>query len=198
MNNVTANVEFFAIWEDIPVVKYDVTFNANGGTGTMSPVEYAGIYTLPTCAFTEPDGKQFKGWATSANGEVIDGTTYNVTADVEFFAIWEDIPHNHDYGTTWESDANNHQNECSCGDKANVGTHADSDNNGKCDTCDYQMGNGGAPENPDEPKDGLSGGAIAGIVVGSVVVLGLGGFALVWFVIKKKSFADLVAIFKKK
>ncbi|MBR3864277.1 MAG: InlB B-repeat-containing protein, partial [Clostridia bacterium] len=196
--NVTADVELFAIWEDIPVVNFDVTFNANGGTGTMSPVEYAGIYTLPTCTFTAPDGKQFKGWSTSANGEVIDGATYNVTANVELFAIWEDIPHNHDHGTTWESDANNHWNECSCGDKTNVGTHADSDNNGKCDTCDYQMGNGGAPETPDEPKDGLSGGAIAGIVVGSVVVLGLGGFALVWFVIKKKSFADLVAIFKKK
>ena len=105
----------------------------------------------------------------------------------------------HNHGTAWESDANNHWNECSCGDKTNVGTHADSDNNGKCDTCDYQMGNGGgAAETPDTPKDGLSGGAIAGIVVGSVVVLGLGGFALVWFVIKKKSFADLIAIFKKK
>ncbi len=103
----------------------------------------------------------------------------------------------HNHGTTWESDANNHWNECSCGDKANIGTHANSDSNGKCDTCDYQMGNGGAPT-PDEPKDGLSGGAIAGIVVGLVVVLGLGGFALVWFAIKKKSFADLVAIFKKK
>jgi len=196
--NVTANVELFAIWEDIPVVNFNVTFNANGGTGTMSPVEYAGTYTLPTCAFTAPDGKQFKGWSTSANGEVIDGATYNVTSNVELFAIWEDIPHNHDYGTTWESDANNHWNECSCGDKANVGAHEDNDNNGKCDTCDYQMGNGGAPETPDEPKDGLSGGAIAGIVVGSVAVAGLGGFALVWFVIKKKSFADLVAIFKKK
>ncbi len=54
------------------------------------------------------------------------------------------------------------------------------------------------PEKPDEPKDGLGTGAIVGIVVGSVVVLGLGGFALVWFVIKKKSFADLIAIFKKK
>ena len=197
--NVTANVELFAIWEDIPVVNFNVTFNANGGTGTMSPVEYAGTYTLPTCAFTAPDGKQFKGWATSANGEVIDGATYNVTANVELFAIWEDIPHNHDYGTTWESDANNHWNECSCGDKANVGAHSDGNADGKCDTCDYQMANGGgAPETPDNPKDGLSGGAIAGIVVGSVVVLGLGGFALVWFVIKKKSFADLIAIFKKK
>ena len=196
--NVTANVELFAIWEDIPVVNFNVTFNANGGTGTMSPVEYAGTYTLPTCAFTAPDGKQFKGWSTSANGEVIDGATYNVTSNVELFAIWEDIPHNHDYGTTWESDANNHWNECSCGDKANVGAHEDNDNNGKCDTCDYQMGNGGAPETPDEPKDGLSGGAIAGIVVGSVAVVGVGGFSIFWFVIKKKKFADLIAIFKKK
>ncbi|MBR2385046.1 MAG: hypothetical protein IKA99_05535 [Clostridia bacterium] len=50
----------------------------------------------------------------------------------------------------------------------------------------------------EEPKGGLSGGAIAGIVVGSVAVAGVGGFALVWFVIKKKSFADLIAVFKKK
>ncbi len=55
------------------------------------------------------------------------------------------------------------------------------------------------PDNPDEPeKDGLGGGAIAGIAVGSVATAGLGGFALVWFVIKKKSWADLLAIFKKK
>lgn len=52
-----------------------------------------------------------------------------------------------------------------------------------------------------KPK-GLSGGAIAGIVVGSVAVAGIGGFAIFWFAIKKKSFADLIAaikgIFKKK
>ena len=50
-------------------------------------------------------------------------------------------------------------------------------------------------------KDGLSGGAIAGIVIGSVAVAGLGGFAIFWFAVKKKSFADLIAaikgIFKK-
>ncbi len=44
---------------------------------------------------------------------------------------------------------------------------------------------------------GISGGAIAGIVIGSVAVLGLGGFSIFWFVIKKKSFADLIAVFKK-
>ena len=105
----------------------------------------------------------------------------------------------HNHGSEWETDANEHWNECACGDKANKAAHTDSNNDGKCDTCDYQMSNGGgAPENPEQPKDGLGTGAIIGIVVGGVVVLGLGGFAIFWFVIKKKSFADLIAIFKKK
>jgi hypothetical protein len=51
-------------------------------------------------------------------------------------------------------------------------------------------------------KKGLSGGGIAGIVIGSVAVAGLGGFAIYWFVVRKKTFADLIAaikgIFKKK
>ncbi len=51
-------------------------------------------------------------------------------------------------------------------------------------------------------KKGLSGGGIAGIVIGSVAVAGLGGFAIYWFVVRKKTFADLIAaikgIFEKK
>ena len=45
-------------------------------------------------------------------------------------------------------------------------------------------------------KDGLSGGAIAGIVIGSVAVAGIGGFAIFWFVVRKKTFADLIATIK--
>ena len=45
-------------------------------------------------------------------------------------------------------------------------------------------------------KKGLSGGAIAGIVIGSVAVAGIGGFAIFWFAVKKKSFADLIAAIK--
>ena len=55
-----------------------------------------------------------------------------------------------------------------------------------------------APEQPaEEPKKGLSGGAIAGIAVGSTAVVGAGGFSVFWFVIKKKRFSDLLAFFKK-
>ena len=46
-------------------------------------------------------------------------------------------------------------------------------------------------------KKGLSGSAIAGIVIGSVAVAGIGGFAVLWFAVKKKTFADLGVALKK-
>ena len=105
----------------------------------------------------------------------------------------------HSHGSEWKTDANEHWNECTCGDKANTAPHADENNDGKCDICDYAMGNADNPGGDKESeKTGLSGGAIAGIAVGSVAVVGLGGFSLFWFVIKKKKFADLIALFKKK
>ena len=105
----------------------------------------------------------------------------------------------HEHGSEWHKNADEHWNECACGDKANVAPHVDGNNDGKCDTCEYAMGNAENPGGDIEPeKTGLSGGAIAGIAVGSVAVAGLGGFSLFWFVIKKKKFADLIALFKKK
>ena len=49
---------------------------------------------------------------------------------------------------------------------------------------------------PTTEKKGLSGGAIAGIVIGSVLLVGIGGFAIFWFAVKKKTFADLIAAIK--
>ena len=55
---------------------------------------------------------------------------------------------------------------------------------------------------PAPDKNGLSGGQIAGIVIGSVAGVGIVGFAIFWFVVKKKSFAELIsaikALFSKK
>ena len=45
-------------------------------------------------------------------------------------------------------------------------------------------------------KDGLSGGAIAGIVIGSLAGAGIIAFAIFWFAVRKKSFADLIAASK--
>ena len=50
---------------------------------------------------------------------------------------------------------------------------------------------------PPAKKDGLSGGHVAGIVIGSVLLAGIGGFAILWFAIKKKTFADLGVALKK-
>ena len=55
---------------------------------------------------------------------------------------------------------------------------------------------GGGEITPPAKKDGLSGGQIAGIVICSVAVAGIGGFAIFWFAVKKKTFADLIAAIK--
>lgn len=61
------------------------------------------------------------------------------------------------------------------------------------------------PDVPGEIKpanESLSGGQIAGIVIGTVLLAGIGGFAIFWFAVKKKTFADLItaikALFTKK
>lgn len=55
---------------------------------------------------------------------------------------------------------------------------------------------GGGEITPPAKKDGLSGGQIAGIAIGSLLLAGIGGFAVLWFAVKKKSFADLIAAIK--
>ena len=60
-------VEIKATYKDIPAATYTVSFDANGGTGSMADVtDVSGEYTLPACGFTAPEGQRFKGWATSA------------------------------------------------------------------------------------------------------------------------------------
>lgn len=55
---------------------------------------------------------------------------------------------------------------------------------------------------PAPDKNGLTGGQIAGIVIGSIAGVGIVGFAIFWFVVKKKTFAELIsaikALFNKK
>ena len=45
-------------------------------------------------------------------------------------------------------------------------------------------------------KEGLSSGQIAGIVIGTLLLAGIGGFAIFWFAVKKKSFGDLITAIK--
>ncbi len=133
--NVTGNVTFYAIWENI----YTITFDANGGTGAMAAVTgvTAGEYTLPANGFTAPSCKKFKGWATSENGEVIATATYNVTGNVTFYAIWEDDPAAHNYGTEWYKNSEKHWHECAvCHTKKDEAPHVyDNDCDTTCNVC---------------------------------------------------------------
>ena len=72
-----------------------------------------------------------------------------------------------------------------------------SDNPDQPDNPDNSGTTPPADNPPSDDEGGLGAGAVVGIVVGSVAVAGVGGFAVFWFVIKKKSFADLIAVFKK-
>ena len=89
---VTANTTVTAVWENIPVVTYTVSFAANGGTGTMADVTgISGEYTLPANGFTAPAGKQFKAWSVGGV-EKAAGDKITVTANTTVTAVWENIP----------------------------------------------------------------------------------------------------------
>ena len=88
-NGKTMPVTLNVVGVEAPTT-YTVRFNANGGYGSMAAVSnISGLYTLPSCTFEAPSGKQFKGWAVSPNGNVITGNSYNITADTTFYAVWE-------------------------------------------------------------------------------------------------------------
>ena len=87
-------VTLYAVWE---TNAYSVEFNANSGTGTMSSQAfvYDTAQALEANRFTK-EGYTFKGWSTTANGQVvyIDGATVNnLTATnygtVTLYAVWE-------------------------------------------------------------------------------------------------------------
>ena len=96
--NVTAE----ATYKNIPVVTYTVTFNANGGTGSMADATgVSGDYVLPVCGFTAPNGKQFKAWSVGGV-EKAAGDTITVNANTTVTAIWENIPVTY-YTVTFDS-----------------------------------------------------------------------------------------------
>ena len=59
----------------------------------------------------------------------------------------------HKYGTEWKSDADNHWNECACGDKANIAAHKDENADGKCDVCEYNVDLPTTPDDGNNPSD---------------------------------------------
>ena len=85
---ITDNMTLYAKWTEN---KYTLTFDANGGSGTMTPVtDLTGEYTLPANEFTAPSGKQFKGWSLTTDGATVSKVA--MTENRTVYAIWEYIP----------------------------------------------------------------------------------------------------------
>jgi len=86
-NNVYISIEY-----TFPALEgYTVTFAANGGSGTMAPVEnVAGDYTIPACAFNPPSNKEFKCWKIG-DEEWFPNENYLVTGNLTLTAQWKTV-----------------------------------------------------------------------------------------------------------
>ena len=81
-----------ATWKDKEAAEVTISFDPNGGTGTMQPMRVkAGVdFTLPECTFTPPAGKEFAGWL-AVNGEVYPaGDNVVSSTDSVLKATWKD------------------------------------------------------------------------------------------------------------
>ena len=81
-----------ATWKDKEVTEVTISFDPNGGTGTMQPmkVKSGENFTLPECTFTPPEGKEFAGWL-AVDGTVFPaGEVVTSSIDQSFKATWKD------------------------------------------------------------------------------------------------------------
>lgn len=78
------------VGEGKPLADFTITFNGNGGSGSMEPVTVkAGAnYILPECGFTAPADQEFKAWEIGG-AEYKVGDSYTVDRDTEIKALWE-------------------------------------------------------------------------------------------------------------
>ncbi len=85
------NMMLYAVWQKKETVT--ITYNANGGTGTMNAqtVEKGKAATLTASAFTRT-GYTFLGWAKSASAvaaEYANKAGIVISADVTLYAVWK-------------------------------------------------------------------------------------------------------------
>ena len=79
-----------SVGEGAPLADCTITFNGNGGSGSMGPVtvKTGTNYILPECGFTAPTDQEFKAWEISGTEYKV-GDTYTVSGDTEIKALWE-------------------------------------------------------------------------------------------------------------
>ena len=82
------------VHESAAPTTYTVSFDANGGTGTMADVTgVSGEYTLPANGFAAPADKQFKAWSVGGSEKAV-GDKITITANTTVTAVWEAVEYN--------------------------------------------------------------------------------------------------------
>ena len=78
------------VGEGAPPADCTITFNGNGGSGSMEPVTVKAEtnYILPECGFTAPADQEFKAWEIGGTEYKV-GDSYTVLVDTEIKALWE-------------------------------------------------------------------------------------------------------------
>lgn len=106
---------------------YSLTTQVNGGNGTISASK-AGLAagSHETIVFTPDSGYEID--TVTVNGvkaEVLSNMLEVIMdADKTVIVTYKSIPHIHNHGTAWKSDADNHWHECPCGDRKDVAAHS--------------------------------------------------------------------------
>lgn len=89
-HEVTEDATLYAIWGD----KFTITYDANGGTGTIDAVtvsEGTSVTLSDGTGLTAPEDKEFAGWGSTSLAEEADiESPYTVTEDVTLYAVWAD------------------------------------------------------------------------------------------------------------
>ena len=106
---------------------YSLTTQVNGGHGTISASK-AGLAagSHETIVFTPDSGYEID--TVTVNGvkaEVLSNMLEVIMdADKTVIVTYKSIPHIHNHGTAWKSDADNHWHECPCGDRKDIAAHS--------------------------------------------------------------------------
>ena len=87
------NMTLFAQWVAAPATKCTVTFDANGGAGSMDVLtaDLGTTVTLPASTFTR-EGYVFAGWNTAADGTgtaIVNGGQLTLGSDATLYAQWK-------------------------------------------------------------------------------------------------------------
>lgn len=225
--SLTFNMPAKAVTATANYEEIEYTVTVNGGTGAGTYKEGDSV----TITATVPTGKRFVEWTSESGITFADKTSVTTTftmlaGDVTVTANYEDIEYTitvnggaadktkAKYGESVTVTAEDKEGKEFVGWQDASGNIVSTQKeytfvvkDGMVLTAVYQdkAPGGGTIDGeiaPAPDKNGLSGGQIAGIVIGSLAGVGIVGFAIFWFVVKKKSFAELIsaikALFNKK